>query len=94
MLTAQGPISSVKATLGEIGWGAPGLVSDDTQISCSVTGLEISFEIEVSIELKAGSEKGGFTLPLPFPKHRGVISGWFNEAYRTHFARFHEFGED
>lgn len=95
MASAQGPISKLKAELSEIGWGVPGLLPADTRIKLGVQGMEITFEISCSIELKLGSlEKDGLSIPLPFPKHRGLISGWYRVDRPDAFARFHEFGTD
>ena len=93
MQSARGPITNVRSTLSEIGWGVPGLLPDDTRVKLGVQGLEITFDIACSIELKIGSlEKDGLSIPMPFPKHRGLVSGWYNVGHHTSFARFHEFG--
>ena len=91
--TARGPVSNLHVELSEIGWGVPGLIPADTQIHTSVTNLTIYFEIHITVELKIGAmEKDGISLPLPFPKHRGTVSGWFNTQNHDHYAVFHDFG--
>lgn len=93
--SSRGPITRLRGELSEIGWGVPGLVTDDTRLNLSLLGHQIEFDIECSIELKIGSlAKDGISIPLPFPKHRGTVSGWYNIDYHTHFARFHEFGTE
>ncbi len=92
--SARGPLSQAKAELGEVGWGVPGLVSEDTRIKLDIAGSQVLFDIECSIELRADSDKGGLKIPLPFPRHRGLVTGWYDFQNSTCFARFHEFGDD
>lgn len=81
--------------LSEIGWGISGLLPDDTRFKLSAYGARIEFDIECSIMLKIGSlEKDGLSIPMPFPKHRGLVTGWYDYLSHDCFARFHEFGEE
>jgi hypothetical protein len=93
--TVRGPLSNIHGELSDIGWGVSGLLPANTRINLSSYGTRISFDIECSIQLKIGSlEKDGLSLPMPFPIHRGLISGWYDYLYHDYFARFHEFGND
>jgi hypothetical protein len=93
--SSRGPITNLKVELSEIGWGVPGLLPAETHIKASTYGATIEFEIGCSIELKIGSvEKDGLSIPMPFPKHRGLVIGWYNYCYGTHYAIFHQFGDD
>jgi hypothetical protein len=75
--SARGPITNLSGELSDIGWGISGLLPADTHLSLSSWQGRIDFEITCSIELKIGSlEKDGLSIPMPFPKHQGMISGW------------------
>lgn len=93
--SSRGPLTNIKAELSEIGWGVPGLLPADTHIEVSSYGSVIDFKIGCSIELKVGSlEKDGLSIPMPFPKHRGLVVGWYDYLNHTHYAAFHQFGSD
>ena len=86
-------ISNVKITLNEQGWGMPGLVNEDSSVMQTVIRRTIHFDIACSIELRAGSEHG-ITLPLPFPRHRGIVKGRYDTVLGHASVTFHVFNND
>lgn len=92
--TASADVGAVELKLSEEGWGVPGLILDDTIVTCVTRGPIIIFDVQCSIELRLGSmEKDGVSVPLPVPHHLATIKGEFNTNTKRGNGVFHEFGK-
>ena len=87
-----GKITTAKVTLAEEGIGVPGLVSGSSIIH-SISGPTIHFDIQCTMEIRVGSmDRGGMSLPLPFPTHNCLVTGYANTTSKLANTKFLVFG--